>query len=107
VNVFRDGDRFVFALTYGSASDWVQNVLAAGRCELETRGRTYRLVEPRLFTDPSRRAVPSFVRVPLGLPSVDEFLTAKKISPRESEDLRELSAGSDDSEELPDPTGGT
>jgi hypothetical protein len=31
----------------------------------------------------------------------------KKISPRESEDLQELSAGSDDSEELPDPTGGT
>src|SRR3954470_13323311 len=31
----------------------------------------------------------------------------KKISPRESEDLQELSAGSDDSEELPDPTGRT
>jgi len=31
----------------------------------------------------------------------------KKISPRESEDLRELSAGSDDSEELPDPTSAT
>jgi hypothetical protein len=31
----------------------------------------------------------------------------KKISPRESEDLRELSAGSNDSEELLDPTRGS
>src|SRR5579884_609848 len=31
----------------------------------------------------------------------------KKISPGESEDLPELNAGSDDSEELPDPTNGT
>jgi hypothetical protein len=35
----------------------------------------------------------------------DGIRSTKKISPRESEDLRELSAGSDDSEELSDPTG--
>jgi hypothetical protein len=39
--------------------------------------------------------------------TVENRPDGKKISPRESEDLRELSAGSDDSEELPDPTGGT
>src|SRR5207302_2379393 len=41
-------------------------------------------------------------------PGADRYLThGKKISSRESEDLQELSAGSDDSEELPDPTRGT
>jgi hypothetical protein len=34
----------------------------------------------------------------------DRKQSTKKISPRESEDLRELSAGSNDSEELLDPT---
>jgi len=37
----------------------------------------------------------------------DGIQAAQKISSRESEDLRELSAGSDDSEELPDPTSAT
>jgi hypothetical protein len=43
VNVFRDGDRYLFALTYGADSDWVRDVLAAGGCEIEKRrknGRT-------------------------------------------------------------------
>src|SRR5690606_5413410 len=29
LNVFRSGDTFVFALTYGSNADWVRNVMAA------------------------------------------------------------------------------
>ena len=34
LNVFRRGDRVVFALTYGSGAEWVRNVLAAGECEI-------------------------------------------------------------------------
>lgn len=30
MNVFRSGDAYVFALTYGSGVDWVLNVMAAG-----------------------------------------------------------------------------
>ena len=41
----------------------------------------------------------------LEMPS-DGVGSPKKISPRESEDLRELSAGSSESEDLPDPTSG-
>ena len=74
VNVFRDGDRYVFALTYGAESDWVRNVLAAGRCEIRTRRRTVELVGPQRFTDPTRRLVPVPARWILALFSVDEFL---------------------------------
>ena len=50
----------IFALTYGPDGDWVKNVLAAGGCELDTRGRTVRLVSPRLDHDENRLAsVPS------------------------------------------------
>ena len=54
VNVFRDGERYLFALTYGADSDWVRNVLAADRCELRTRRRNVGLVAPKRFTDPTR-----------------------------------------------------
>ena len=74
VNVFRRGDRFIIALTYGSDADWVRNVLADGGCTLETRGRSLRLSRPRLFHDESRHAVPAPVRLILGLIKVSDFL---------------------------------
>jgi deazaflavin-dependent oxidoreductase (nitroreductase family) len=74
VNVFRRGDRYIIALTYGSNADWVRNVLADGGCTLETRGRTRRLSSPRLFHDESRYAVPAPVRLILGLINVSDFL---------------------------------
>ncbi|MBM4363304.1 MAG: nitroreductase family deazaflavin-dependent oxidoreductase [Deltaproteobacteria bacterium] len=63
VNVFRRGDRYHFALAYGSAVDWLQNVVAAGDCELRTGGRTVRLVEPELMVDPELGALPLPVRL--------------------------------------------
>ena len=74
MNVFRRGDEYVLALTYGSEVQWVKNVLAAGGCELVTRGRSIRLVEPRLITDPARSAMPFPVRQFLGLLRVTEFM---------------------------------
>jgi deazaflavin-dependent oxidoreductase (nitroreductase family) len=74
VNVFRDGARYVFALTYGAESDWVRNVLAAGGCRLKTRGRTIELRDPQRFDDPSRKLVPPPARWALGLIRVDQFM---------------------------------
>jgi deazaflavin-dependent oxidoreductase (nitroreductase family) len=74
VNVFRRGDRYIIALTYGSNADWVRNVLADGGCTLETRGQTLRLSRPRLFHDEARSAVPAPVRLVLGIVRVHDFL---------------------------------
>jgi deazaflavin-dependent oxidoreductase (nitroreductase family) len=74
VNVFRDGERYVFALTYGRDSDWVRNVVAAGGCEIETRRKHVRLAQPVLFVDPSRRVAPAPARWVLRALSVEEFL---------------------------------
>src|SRR5690242_18534552 len=54
INVFKRGDKYIVALTYGPNADWVRNVLASGGCTLETRGRTIRLTDPRLFHDERR-----------------------------------------------------
>jgi hypothetical protein len=76
VNVFRDGNRYVFALTYGAESDWVRNVIAAGGCEMRTRRRNLRLRDPKRFRDPSRRLVPIPVRWIVRLAKVGEFTLA-------------------------------
>ena len=74
VMVFRDGERFVIALTYGAESQWVQNVVTNGGCDLESRGRTYHLVQPRLIHDQRRSLMPGVVRVALGAMNVADFL---------------------------------
>ena len=74
VNVFRRGDAYVIALTYGADAQWARNVLANGGCALITRGRRLELDRPRLFRDPARRAVPRPVRVVLHLLDVADFL---------------------------------
>jgi deazaflavin-dependent oxidoreductase (nitroreductase family) len=77
VNVFPTADGYVFALTYGPDTDWVKNVLAAGGCELITRGHTVHLVSPRLFHDETRSAIRPFERRILGLLGVADFLALK------------------------------
>ena len=62
VNVFARDDGYVFALTYGQQAQWVRNVLAAGGCELTTRGRRHRLTDPQVFTDERRAAVAPYAR---------------------------------------------
>jgi deazaflavin-dependent oxidoreductase (nitroreductase family) len=59
---FRRSDGYVIALTYGSDSDWVRNVLAADGCELETRGRRYQLNAPRVYRDDNATGMPAFIR---------------------------------------------
>ena len=80
VNVFRDRDRYVFAVTYGKDSDWVRNVVAAGGCEIETCRRTVQLAGPELFTDSTRRVVRPPARWILQALDVEDFLALQPVS---------------------------
>ena len=81
MNLFRNGDEYVFALTYGSDVQWVKNIVAAGECSVRTMGRDVRLVDPRLEVDPERRSMPFPVRQFLGLLGVTEFLRMRVAGP--------------------------
>jgi deazaflavin-dependent oxidoreductase (nitroreductase family) len=74
VNAFPDDDGFVFALTYGPGTDWAENLLAAGTCEIIHRGRRIALVEPRLVHGGPPRAIPALVRAALRTLGVSTFL---------------------------------
>jgi deazaflavin-dependent oxidoreductase (nitroreductase family) len=73
-NVFRRGNRYIFVLTYGSGSQWVKNVLAAGGCQIRVRGRDIRLVEPELVVDPALKPIPLPARLIEHLGGATELL---------------------------------
>jgi deazaflavin-dependent oxidoreductase (nitroreductase family) len=77
VNLFRSGDRYVIALTYGRERSWVKNVLAAGECEVETRGKTFRLTGPLIVRDDRQAMVPAAIRPGLRAMNVNEFLVLR------------------------------
>ena len=54
INAFHRGDHYVFALTYGSNVDWVNNGVAGGMCQMRTGGRD---VGPEVIVDPRLRAM--------------------------------------------------
>jgi deazaflavin-dependent oxidoreductase (nitroreductase family) len=78
VNLFRPDDQWVIALTYGRDSQWVRNVIAAGKCEVETRGEQIRLVDPQIRRDPRRSLVPAPVRPILRLVDVRDFMILRR-----------------------------
>jgi deazaflavin-dependent oxidoreductase (nitroreductase family) len=80
VNLYRSQDRYVIALTYGSDSQWVRNVLAAGAADIETRGQRLHLVEPEVVHDTQRSLVPGPVRPILRLANVSEFMLLQRVS---------------------------
>jgi deazaflavin-dependent oxidoreductase (nitroreductase family) len=81
VNVFGAEGGYLLALTYGPDTDWVKNVLAAGGCELRTRGRTVRLDSPRLYHDETRRGIRPLERQMLRVIGVADFLSLRTAPP--------------------------
>ena len=80
VNVFpRPGGRYVLALTYRPDTDWVKNVIAAGGCELLTRGKHLELTAPRLFHDEARGEIRGVARIILGRLHVYDFLELRTV----------------------------
>ena len=74
VNVFRAPEGFLIALTYGRESEWVRNVVAAGACQLETRGVQYQLWSQTIVHDPTRRRFPIPVQIVLRLIGANDFM---------------------------------
>ena len=79
--MFRRGDHYLFALTYGSGVQWVRNVLAAGGCTLRTRGRDVRLAGPELIMDAKLALLPLPVRLFLRPMRVTEVLRLREADP--------------------------
>lgn len=73
VNVFRAGGAYVVPRIYGPDADWVQNVLAAGSCELITRGRRTQMTAA-FVQDETRSDMPVLLRPILRVLEVADFV---------------------------------
>ena len=89
VNIFKIGNGFVIALTYGSNVDWLKNVLAAGGCTIRYRNREVDLVEPvSISTAEGMEMMPAPVQAILRATKVTEFVRLRSLNPA----LRDTSA---------------
>lgn len=71
---------YLMTLVYGSRSDWVQNVLAAGSAQLEVNGELVELTDPQLIdADEAFRRLPPETKRPPKLLKIDEFLTMRVV----------------------------
>ncbi len=72
-------DGFIFVLVYGSQSDWVQNVLAAGAAQLEIDGNRLDLHEPELLdAEQAFAQLADSTKRPPKLLKIDEFLRMRR-----------------------------
>lgn len=75
LDAHRTDDGFIFILMYGSDSDWVRNVLAAGTARLQAGGEEFELVSPRVITkETAWEQMPTKAKPPPGFLKVTEYL---------------------------------
>jgi deazaflavin-dependent oxidoreductase (nitroreductase family) len=75
VLAFGTNDGLVFGVLYGTNSDWVNNLLAAGRAKVKRRGEAHQYEQPRLIgRDEGMRLVPAIIRGPFRLIRVRNFV---------------------------------
>lgn len=75
LNVFRDDDRFIVALTYGDDVDWVKNASASDASQIVTRGRVIDVGKPyEVTTEEGMASIPAPVRLILEAMDVTGFL---------------------------------
>ncbi|ALC28498.1 nitroreductase family deazaflavin-dependent oxidoreductase [Streptomyces bacillaris] len=82
VKLFRRGEDIVITLPYGPGSDWVKNVLAAGGCEITTRGRRIAVTDPVVFTDDGTTRMPALTRRILSRVDAHQFLSLTPVAAR-------------------------
>jgi deazaflavin-dependent oxidoreductase (nitroreductase family) len=75
VMAFGTRDGLVIGVLYGTTSDWVSNLVVAGRAEVKRRSEAHEYGQPRLVgRDEGLRLVPAIVRGPFRILGVRDFL---------------------------------
>ena len=78
----RSGDGFVIPVLYGTQSQWVRNVMAAGRFTLRTKGRDYQLERPEIIPPTQALAAyPALLRRIMRSQGIEHFVWAHRAGP--------------------------
>jgi hypothetical protein len=69
---------FLISLPFGEGVDWLKNVLAAGRATIETKGKTWEVVEPEVIDrEVAQPLLPWWVRLMFGLAGFERYLKVR------------------------------
>jgi deazaflavin-dependent oxidoreductase (nitroreductase family) len=75
---FPTDDGFVIALPYGTTSDWLKNVLAAGTAVIIHDGRTYQVDHPEVIpSEVALRHLPATEKRNIRMFRIDQFLQVR------------------------------
>jgi deazaflavin-dependent oxidoreductase (nitroreductase family) len=78
VNAFRTPEGFAFLVGYGTHSDWVRNLLAAGGGQLVHRNQRYEISAPKLVSgDDGRAMLPAPMRLLTRLVRAQDVLVVR------------------------------
>jgi len=72
-------DSFVIALPWGSGTQWVRNVQAAGGCTILWKGKNHRAESPEVLSLEEARAFSGWQRALLRIGHIDEFLRLRRV----------------------------
>jgi deazaflavin-dependent oxidoreductase (nitroreductase family) len=79
VSAYPLGDGFVIPVLYGTQSQWVRNVMAAGRFTLRTKGRDYLLERPEIIPPAQALAAyPTLLRRLMRAQEIQDFVWAHR-----------------------------
>jgi deazaflavin-dependent oxidoreductase (nitroreductase family) len=82
VSAYPLGDGFVIPVLYGTQSQWVRNVMAAGRFTLRTKGRDYQLERPEIIPPAQAMAAyPALLRRIMRSQGIQHFVWAHRRPP--------------------------
>ncbi|MCP2266043.1 nitroreductase family deazaflavin-dependent oxidoreductase [Promicromonospora thailandica] len=80
IGVLPMGDDFLAILSYGTGTDWLRNIEAAGSADLVTDGRTHRVAADRVVGRPEAMPyLPAGQRPFVRLFGVTEFLVLRRV----------------------------
>jgi hypothetical protein len=79
VSAYPLGDGFVIPVLYGSQSQWVRNVISAGRFTLRTKGQDYLLERPEIIPPAQALAAyPPLLRRLMRSQGIQDFVWAHR-----------------------------
>jgi deazaflavin-dependent oxidoreductase (nitroreductase family) len=79
VSAYPLGDGFVIPVLYGTQSQWVRNIMAAGRFTLRTKGRDYQLERPEIIPPAQAMAAsPALLRRIMRSQGIQHFVWAHR-----------------------------
>jgi deazaflavin-dependent oxidoreductase (nitroreductase family) len=83
IKVFRNDGDYVVAVMYGPDTEWIRNVMAAGRAEIREGRQTVVVSDPRLVSDATLSILPAYIRPFMRALRVTEFVRLTPVRPRD------------------------